>query len=227
MRCNLLIWLILLSLSVVTSPSIFAEDLEPSLSQTETSSDHSHVWLVPQVSIIMPRELSLTNREYSIPYSNQFANLSNFSIGMVSPLKISERYQLLALYRLGVTYKEGFYGFKKRSGESVESKVKLAWVPISVGGKIQYSIPDFPFIKPSLSFGGGVHWLYQTGNLGGMNSSFWVPYYFVTPALSFFEGANTGDWFGGFTFGVSYQNSFATQQTVKAWTFDLGINIFL
>ena len=184
-------------------------------------------WLMPQVSVVMPTELKLSNRDFKIPYSKQFANISQFALGAVTPLRRKGDFQLLAVGKLGLSFKQGTYGFERTSGDPVQGKLQLFWLPISVGGKVQYEIPGFPYIKPSFSMGGSLNWFYQTGSLGGLNSSYWIPTYFISPAVSFLEGQSSSDWFGGFTFGVSYQNSFSTQQSFKAWSFDLSINVLL
>jgi hypothetical protein len=126
-----------------------------------------------------------------------------------------------------VSYKAGNFEMARSSGEVFNSRLNLTWVPMSLGAKFLYTLPTFPFIKPSLTLGGGTHWFYQAGVVSGSNGSFWIPYYFVTPSLSFLEGVAPSDWFGGFTFGVTYQHELTSAQQVHGVSFDLGINILL
>ncbi len=182
---------------------------------------------MPQVSVVMPSILTLSNPNFEVVYSKGFPSLTQAGLAAVTPLFNIGRFRFLSIAKLGFSYKTGIFEMTRMNGELIRENLKLSWVPMSLGAKFLYSLPNFPYIKPSLTLGGGTHWFYQSGSVGGANSSFWIPYYFLTPALSFLEGATPSDWFGGFTFGVTYQQSLSSVQKVNGVSFDLGINILL
>jgi hypothetical protein len=182
--------------------------------------------LEPSLSVISPREFTLTQDSYSIPYGKNLAGLPAVYVGAGNSLGTYPfgrgSLEVFSLMRLGYSYKETLMTLNERSG-----RVKLHWVPMEAGIETRFRLAAFPFIRPSLTVGGGVHWLYQSGEFPSINSSFWVPHLFITPALSFFESFAPTDWFGGFTFGATYQHSLAAKQIIRAWSFDLGITIIL
>jgi hypothetical protein len=182
---------------------------------------------MPQVSVIMPSTLTLANPNFEVAYSKQFPSLTQAGLAAVTPLFDMGGFRILSTTKLGFSYKTGVFEMNRSSGEIVKERLKLSWVPMSLGAKFLYTLPNFPYIKPSMTLGGGAHWFYQAGNIEGATGSFWVPYYFVAPALSFLEGTTPSDWFGGFTFGVTYQHSLSARQSINGVSFDLGINILL
>ncbi|MSP19749.1 MAG: hypothetical protein EXR74_09290 [Bdellovibrionales bacterium] len=184
-------------------------------------------WLMPQLAIMMPTVLTLTNPNFEVAYGKQFPSLTQVSVATVTPLFNWGGFRVLSTAQLGFSYKAGLFEMTRFTGEILREKISLSWVPMSLGAKFLYSLSNFPFIKPSITLGGGSHWFYQAANIGGANESFWIPYYFVTTAVSFLEGTTPSDWFGGFTFGVTYQNSLTKFQSVKGLSFDLGLNLLL
>jgi len=203
----------------------------PTQKNAETQSKNptllESTWLMPQVSVVMPSALTLRNANFSVDYTRQFPSLTQAGLMAVTPLFNWGGFRVLSTAKLGVSYKAGNFEMARSTGELLNSRLNLTWVPMSLGAKFLYTLPTFPFIKPSLTLGGGTHWFYQAGATSGSNGSFWIPYYFVTPALSFLEGSAPSDWFGGFTFGVTYQHELTSAQRVHGVSFDLGINILL
>ena len=200
---------------------------KPSQGELKNSTLLDSTWLMPQLSIMMPTVLTLTNPNFEVAYGKQFPSLTQVSVAAVTPLFNWGGFRVLSTAQLGFSYKAGPFEMTRFNGEILREKISLSWVPMNLGAKFLYSLSHFPFIKPSITLGGGSHWFYQTANIGGANESFWIPYYFVTSAVSFLEGTTPSDWFGGFTFGVTYQNSLSKFQSVKGLSFDLGLNLLL
>jgi len=211
--------------------SKFAHSATPSVGTTKNRVRNptlvESTWLMPQVSVVMPSSLTLANPNFEVAYSKQFPSLTQAGLAAVTPLFDIGGFRILSTIKLGFSYKAGVFEMVRSSGEWVKERLKLSWVPMSLGAKFLYTLPNFPYIKPSMTLGGGAHWCYQAGNIEGATGSFWVPYYFISPALSFLEGTTPSDWFGGFTFGVTYQHSLSARQSINGVSFDLGINILL
>lgn len=186
-----------------------------------------NTWVMPQVSVIMPSDLQLKSPNFEVAYGKQFPSLTQAGLIALTPLFNWGAFRVLSSARLGFSYKAGPFELTKSNGETLREYLKLSWVPMSLGTKFIYTVPNFPFIKPSLTLSGGAHWFYQTGAIKGANQSFWVPYFAITPALSFLEGSMPTDWFGGFTFGLTYQHSLSELHRVNSVSFDMGINILL
>lgn len=191
------------------------------------SSTQRENWqLVPSLSVISPREFTLSQDSYSIPYGENLTGLPAVYVGANRALGRNPfgqgTLEFFSLARLGYSYKDTPMTLGERT-----ARVKLHWLPMEAGIETRFRLSEFPYIRPSLTVGGGVYYLYQSGEFPSINTSFWVPHIFVSPALSFFESSDPTDWFGGFTFGVTYQSSVASRQTIRAWSFDLGIAIIL
>ena len=192
----------------------------------EMDSYVSRFQLVPQLSILSPGEITLKNSSFEVPYSKKLQGIFGFSLGAESPLQISDSFQLFFVSRLGFAYTNGDYTVNNTTTRSTNyTNINLAWVPASIGVKSVFSINKFPYVRPTLSVGSGASWMYQSSATDGLSEHFLVPHYYITSGLSFFEKQNPDDWFGGFSFGVTFQDSFATSQRVRNTSFDLSINI--
>jgi hypothetical protein len=214
--------------------------LAPSFGATETSpveeevdfEESKQIWyLTPQLSVISPREISLSNKAYDIPYAETLTGLPAFHLGAGTSLgEVSTSlgdFEFFGMARIGYTAKSLPVNLQSRehATERRSGEIKLHWVPLAGGVEIRYSVPGFPFVRPVLTAGGGVHWMYQHGQFNSVNDSFWIPHFFIMPGIAFFESKSPTDWFGGFTFGVTYQDSFASRQKVKTWSFDLSMDV--
>jgi hypothetical protein len=184
-------------------------------------------WIMPEVSVVMPSDLRLSSSGFEVAYGKQFPSLTQVGFLALTPLFHLGEFRILSSAKVGFSQKAGRFELKRPTGEILEGDVKLSWVPMSLGAKFIYTLADFPFIKPSLTFGGGTHWFYQSGSIPGVNQNFWVPYLFATPAISLLEGSAPIDWFGGFTFGVTFQRSLSDVQRVNSVSFDMGVNVLL
>ncbi len=192
----------------------------------ETGTHINKLQLVPQISILSPGEMVLKNEAYEIPYSQSVPGMFGFSIGSASPLHIEDAFQLYFVSRLGFAYKQANYSItESNTRNTTNSTINLSWVPASIGVKSVFAVNKFPFVRPTLSVGSGASWLYQSSATDGLSQNFLVPFFYITPGLAFFEKQTPDDWFGGFSFGVTYQDSFASPQRVRATSFDLSINI--
>lgn len=180
--------------------------------------------LVPQLSILSPQEVVLKNSSFEVPYSDNVPGLFSLSLGTSTPAWITDSLQLFWTGRFGFSHKQGSYNFTD-GGRGRTTDVSLLWVPASLGVKAVYAINQFPYVRPSLAMGSGLQWLYQASAVEGLSQHFLVPFYYVTPGITFFDKKTPDDWFGGFTFGITYQDSFASPQRVRATSFDLSVNI--
>ncbi len=74
----------------------------------------------------------------------------------------------------------------------------------------------------------GAQWIYQTGNLDGIEQGFWVPFYELGGGLVLFDSlGQEDDWFGGLTVGVSQRKHLGGSQLVGTFSIDVGANFLL
>jgi hypothetical protein len=223
----------LLLVLLLGSVAVRAAEEEPRAAEVETEAEvpaHAarDAHAVLQVSILAPQTLTTFTERYEIRYADNISGMPSVQLGIATPLFLVSNVEAHALVQLGYGFKEGLFNFTNRiSGGPARDLIRLHRLPATLGVKLLYHIPWLTFVKPSLTFGAGAHWLIQSGRLEGTRASFWIPYYFVSPALTFFESRQYNDWFGGFTFGVSYHNDLHPTQVLRAWSFDLSVNLFL
>lgn len=208
----------------------FAEEADEAVVQvTPPRATHvaQAVQALVQVSIITPQTFTLTNSQYETPYARNFAGMPSIQGGLAMPLFLAGGVEAQAVGSLGYGFKEGIFNLTTVDGAPMRDLIRLHRLPASLGVKFLYHIPWLTFVKPSLTVGGGAQLIFQAGRLPGFNDNFWLPYYYFSPALTFFENRVSTDWFGGFTFGISYQNDLSPKQVLRAWSFDLSVNLFL
>ncbi|MEK7259124.1 MAG: hypothetical protein AAB211_04930, partial [Pseudomonadota bacterium] len=64
--------------------------------------------------------------------------------------------------------------------------------------------------------------------LDGLERGFWVPFYEVGAGVSLFEGETDADsWFGGLSLSAIRHEGLSSEQTVKAWMLEAGVQVWL
>lgn len=169
-----------------------------------------------QASILTPTTIDLVQTKQEIPYKEMLTGFPVIHLGLATPFRSYGEFQTYGLFKAGFSYKRG---------QTEIADISLLWVPLSVGTKIQYTPPEFPFVRPSLSLGLGAQFIHQGSSAPELETSAWLPFYYVTPMIGFFEGGS--EWFNGFTFGISFIDSVAVSQKVRSWSFDLSFSFLL
>lgn len=183
-------------------------------------------WLA-QISIVTPQQFTLRHDGFVVPYAETIDGMPTLQFGAALPLFVAGQLETQVLALAGYSFREGLFSLTGPDGFRRE-QIRIHRLPLSAGVRVLYHISWLSFVKPSLTVGAGAQWMYQTSYLPGLQKSFWVPFYFVSPSLTFFEsGVESVDWFGGFTFGLTYQNDLDPRQRLRAWSFDLSVNLFL
>lgn len=231
--CFLLIVGLLLSMTELRAEEDEGEEIASSIAQAKPIGfrPFGYLEIQPQASIITPGTLTLRNALYEVPYSSSAApGMPAFSVGIGTPIGFVGDFELTWQGNIGYRYKSGEFLVHDRDDGGNERRrhpLSLHWVPISSSVKVGYSIPGAPFLRPSLSLGGGVALLHQRGALPGITQTFWVPYATISPALTVGEPATARDWFNGFSFGTTYYQALDTAQVVQGLTLDLTLHIVL
>lgn len=184
------------------------------------------VELQSQASILPPGTLELQSERYFTSFSNSTTGMPALGLGIGFPVLRTGGWLFTAQFGAGYRYKEGSYSVRSSEVRAFEP-VTLHWVPLSAAAKITYDIVGFDFVRPTLTLGVGAQWLRLVGKLPGLTQSFWTPHLFLSPALTVWEAKTEEDWFGGFSFGPTFYQSFASPQKISGLSFDLTVNILL
>lgn len=188
----------------------------------------SRIHLIPQVSILTLSEVVLINNAFRVPYSDSFTGIPAFFLRIATPLFTIKNTEFFGEVRVGYGGKGGETRvFSIQSDASSDESMRLYWVPFSAAIRVQHALPGFEVFLPTLAVGVGEQWIGQRGGTSTLRQDFWIPFFHISPGLTFMGGRRTEDWFGGFSFGVTYQDSFATEQTVRSWAMDLSMSFFL
>lgn len=183
--------------------------------------------LIPQISILSPSRLELRGANFTIPYSDSFAGVPAVQLGVAIPLGAIADFDLALVTKVGYSSREGLVRLRDNvSGVERMARQTLLWVPVSSVLRASYRMPGVDFVRPSISLGGGVQLLHHSGHPGATDT-FVLPFVSITPALTFLEGRQLADWFGGFTFGTSYVVGLSSEHVLRGWSFDLSVNLFL
>ncbi len=182
--------------------------------------------LIPQASVISPSTISIVEAPYEIPYDEILKGFPAIFMSLATPFKEFGPIQTYWMIRAGFSYKAGNYTLPSSVlNRSTDSNLNLMWVPLSGGMKFEYTHTDFQLLKPALILGAGTEFIHQNSSTESLNKSVWLPYYSISAQLGFHtEGAEVLD---GFNFGVTFSDSFAVKEKVRAWSFDLSLNFLL
>lgn len=202
-------------------------------SKAEVSGKTPRYEIIPQISVLNPADFALTTDSYTAHYSKSAFGLPMLLVGAGARLGTLENLEFFLDGKLGYGGKGGVIPVSTRYGGGVEETtfnqdVRLHWMPIEVSGRMLWSIPGVTFVRPTLSAGLGSSLVIQTSSLPGFSHTYLLPFFQITPGLTFLEGSRTAnDWFGGFLFGFTYLQTFATEQSMHGTSVDLSVNILL
>jgi len=179
----------------------------------------------PLFSLLSPTELTLRNKYFEVPYAPGLSGLPSVSVGISAPMRNYGNLGIWAEVRAGYAQKETVTSPRAIGGLAIQDVVRMHLVPLSAALRADYRLVDW--LTPSLAVGGGAMWIYQSGNLDGIEQGFWIPTLHVSPSLKLFEGRTAGEWFGGLNVGVTYLLGVATEQRLRALSFDVGATLRL
>lgn len=182
---------------------------------------------VSQASILTPGTLELQSDQYATSFSNSATGMPAVAIGLAVPVLRTGGFIFSLQTNVGYRYKQGTYAVKAGGEARPLQPITLHWVPMSLATKLTYDFSGVPFVRPTLIAGVGAQWLHLSGDLPGDTRSFWTPFAYVSPAITILEGRSEDDWFGGFSFGTTYYQSFASPQRISGLSLDLTLNILL
>ena len=185
--------------------------------------------VTPQLSFVNASQFILSNNYWEVPYTEQLGGVPAFSLHVSNPLAYWGGLSFAIKGAVGYSYKEAVLSpVHKQTGKDSRAILTLHWLPVSLGTRIEYRISGVDFVRPHLDLEGGAQWLYQSGKLDGIEQGFWVPFYQVAFGLTLFApNQSQGDWFGGINLGATVRNSFASQQNIRNWSMDVGLNLYL
>jgi len=201
---------------------------QQSLNASPNPTSHvTSVQVTPQLSMMSPSTLELSNRYFDVSYTDQARNFPVVHLGLSKSVLQWGGLSLLIHGKVGYTYKEGIYEVRSRASESRTDLLKLHWLPLNAAIRMEYGFPRASFLKPHVTLGTGAQWLYQTGRLDGIEQGFWIPFYTFSPGITIFDQEGVSDWFGGITFSGTYQSSYSSTQLIRGWSIDVGLNVLL
>ncbi len=183
----------------------------------------------PQLSFVNANQFALSNNYWEVPYKEYISGMPVFSLQVANPLYYWGGLSFAMKGAVGYSYKEMIVpAIQKQTRKDSRASITLHWLPLSLGTQIEYLIPGVSFVRPHLDLEVGAQWLNQSGKLDGLNQDFWVPFYQFAFGLTFFGSKQgQGDWFGGINLGTTARNSFASQQNIRSWSMDVGVNLYL
>ncbi len=205
-----------------TDPSL----TEP-VSQTSFSSSQAlspSLELDPQVSILSPSVFILSRNNATANYW-ALSGMRTFSLGLTRALGRIDNFYGFWTFRAGYGAAQSNVDVYRNMLVQTES-AHLNWIPLSIALKAAYQGSHNPILKPWLVFGAGTEITIENSSDLALNNTFWIPNLFGSVGVTFLPGEYR-DWFGGFDFGLSYQHSVGTSQTLRGWSYDLAVTLFL
>jgi hypothetical protein len=199
---------------------------EPTPKRTKILQPWSRLELIAQMSIFNPNSLGLAHAVGEAAHLGDLSSIPEFHLTLAVPMAAIENWRLFAQGRVGYFFKTGNLFESNGQGGNLATSLHLDSLPVSLSTRLEYQIGPAASIRPALTLGVGTQRFHASGP--GFDEVAWIPFYFVTPSLSFLDGESLKvDWFGGFTFGVTYQSEFSSAQEVRGLSFDLSLNFIL
>ena len=175
------------------------------------------------IRLFFPREFTLSNNYFTVPYAQSSKALPGFMVGPQIPLMTLSNGQLNSLVHIGYAYTQGIVEADSDTGLSVKDAVELQWIPVQAGLEAVSRPLTSQRIKLGLFSTAGMDWYTQSGQLDGMNQTFWVPRYEVGSCVTLFpQDSSISGGFDGIRLSGLYYRSFSTKQINRGWAADIG-----
>lgn len=211
---------------------------QESITETKTSTAQysANITLSPVFSVFSPTQMTLSNNYFEIPYGEGIGSVPGISMVASGRIFNWGGLYIMGVGGVGYSMKETVQRATSKTASTNDrertTRLTLHWLPLSLGSRMEYRFSGFEIIRPFVIVKGGAEWLYQVGQLDGIEQGFWIPYYQYGGGLTFFASTSSsphssGSWFGGLTLGVSKHQSFSSQQSVNGTVFDFAVNIVL
>jgi hypothetical protein len=179
--------------------------------------------LNPQLSLIAPSTLVLSHEGEHYPYSS-VTSIRTFQLGVGRSVWRNGVLNLTQSISLGYGSKDADTLFL--AGNATQTGTfHLQWIPMSLSTRLDYAASKI--LKPSILMGAGMLWMGQRSDAHLYDHDFWIPHFFTSAGVTFLEASESKDWFGGFTCSVTFHSSLISEQILRGWSFDLGINVQL
>lgn len=203
-------------------------------SATSTGTVHSRpgggIAIDPELSIFFPSEMNLSNGYFEVPYASGFVSMLVLTVLASGRVLHLGPVAFKAQGGVSYTFKEGTLRVLSKTttvNRERNALMRLHSLPIFLGAQIEYE--GFAPIQPFIVGRAGAQWLYQSGNLDGIEQGFWIPFYQVGVGLTLFDSTHTQSdaWFSGLTLSALRHLSLSSDQVVQGWNLNLGISILL
>lgn len=190
---------------------------------TITSSSNGTLAMESSFRVFFPKRFELKNDYFTVPYDINTSSVLGFTVGPKIPLTTLGSSRLSSFSYIGFAYAQGIYNVQSDTGLAVRDAVELQWIPIQTGLEWASS----PLTSARMVFGlmasGGMDWYTQSGQLNGMNQTFWVPRSEAGVSLTLFPAEQAGKGgFDGVRLSAMAYRSFASTQINRGSVVDLG-----
>jgi len=206
--------------------TIYKGTLEDTAAKSPES--FSSLVITPQVSFVTPQKLRVTNSYFDVSHAESLRGVPAFGLAVQTPWVQFSGFTVSPLGGLSYAFRESATRLTSMAGPELVDLVKVHWLTLDVALTLDYEIPRVSWLRPFVQLGSGVQWLYQNGNLDGLEQGFWIPFYAAKAGLNLFTRPRVpSEWFGGFVVASTLRRSFGSQTQVESWSLDLGLNLYL
>lgn len=173
--------------------------------------------------MFVPRNFTVTNSYFEVPYSSTFTNIAG--VGLEMSWGVFSHSSFLLSGVVGGGYRYGQALGKARSLKTQQwmtDSFRLQDVSSFVALRAAYSYSFATlFVEPGI----GMHRVNQNGYLDGLSEGFWVPATNLRAGLVLFDQTQTqrNAWFGGVGASVALENSFSSKQKIQGRIFNLHL----
>ncbi len=213
---------------VQVTPDIVDKIFKNAIKQVDelSGTSHSEFTLVTEVGQFAPSTMTLANSYYEVPYESYWKSILMVNIMFQNGFFKEGAAVFKGVGGLSYSYQERLARVKSKkslNGSERTTLLRAHSLPLYAGLDFEYQRwVDF---SPYVSARVGMQWVYQMGNLDGLEQGFWVPFYQLGVGVTLFEPITESSrtWFGGLKVSVMNQRSFSSSQTIDGLSTNLGV----
>jgi len=208
--------------------AIFDQTLDEVDTAAKTGSSRLNIEV--NASYVSISKLELSNAFFTVDYAKELKSIP--SLQFVGSKKYAVgRWGLEPSFSMGYGTRAASLQVRSPQNTLLTDYISVHWIPLSAGLRTSHAIPGLKVLTAFLTPAIGSQYIYQSGQLDGIDQGFWIPYVAIRSGLSLFERdrlvPSSSAWFDGIALSGTLFRGLSSTKPMLAWSLDLGLRVLL
>ena len=189
----------------------------------ERAADGTWLQVTPSLSVIRLDQFRTRNEYFTVDYAESLTNMYYVSVAFGQHLARFGDGGFRVFEEVGYSYAQEIVDTESEAGTVLEDNISMQYLPASLAIAAFYEPKFLAGFVPEVFAGAGSSWVQQSGDLDGVEQSFWIPFLKYGMRLNYSSPQSQYQFFAGMTRTSDLDSSHVSEFT----QFDLGATFSL